>query len=109
MMPESLRGFVLCTNMSGNLFSSSGQTSRASSSSSSSSSLGWRYCGIAFWRLRVNKRAGGTKIDLALINYCTMIHDFCQTAGMIYSQHQVSTIEFNLISQMPNTTKPILK
>lgn len=85
MVPESLCSFVLCTNMSGSLFSSPEQTAQASSSSPSSSLLaGLKVPWDCFLQTQSKERTGGTGIDLALINHCTMIHDCCQAVDLIY-------------------------
>ena len=83
MVPESRRGFVLCTNMSGSLFSSP----RANITVLIILLLlliAPRWAEGTVGLLQCKERTGGTGIDLALINHCTMIHEFCQTAGMIY-------------------------
>lgn len=84
MVPESLCSFVLCTNMSGSLFSSPEQTAQASSSSSSSMLAGPKVPWDCFLQTQSKERTGGTGIDLALINHCTMIHDCCQAVDLIY-------------------------
>lgn len=91
-VPESLRSFVLCTNMSGSFFSNPEQTSQTLLLLLLHFFLlllffaGLEVPWDSLWKMQGKERTGGTGIDRALIKHCRMIHDFCQTARVIYGQ-----------------------